>query len=187
MPNSLDKIAADVRAHDFDFVIASQHLAGGRDPWYGDYFDGITLREGQRIYLEEMLHCIERFDDFNVVGHIGYIDKYLDKYEFDDEPKPFTYADFPDIIDGILKSVIDRGKGIEVNTSNYYIYDWPTPHPSIIRRYAELGGKIVTTGSDSHFVEVVGNKIREARELIKECGLKYVCTFTKMQPEFHKL
>jgi histidinol-phosphatase (PHP family) len=188
IPASLEKIAAALRDLPFDFIIASQHVAQGKDPWFGDYFDDRTLREGQRIYLEEILYDIQRFERFNVVAHIGYVDKYLYKYDnLGEDPRPFTWRDFPDLIDAILRNVIGRGKGIEVNTSNYPVHGWPTPHPSIIRRYAELGGEIVTTGSDAHRAADIGYMIPEARGLLRECGLKYVCTFTRMEPEFHKL
>lgn len=183
---SLGKIAADVRSAPFDFIIASQHVARGKDPFEGDFFDEMTLEEGRFAYLEELYENIRRFDEFDVAGHIGYLDKYLDDYGFKDE-RPLVYDDFPELIDGILTSLVGRGKGIEVNTSNYYIHGCPMPHPSIIRRFAQLGGEVATTGSDAHFAQAVGGYIPEAQALMRECGLKYVCTFTQRKPEFHKL
>ncbi len=187
-PEVIDEVRDELAIRDFDFVIASQHAVDGRDPWYGDYFDNCNLREGHSMYLEELLMNIRRMDDFDVIGHIGYIDKYLQKYDkLGPNPKPFTYPDFPGLFDDILRFVIERGKGIEVNTSNYYVHGYPTPHPSIIKRYAEMGGEIATTGSDSHIDNMVGGWFAEATSLMRDCGLKYVCTYTKRKPEFHKL
>ncbi len=187
LTGSLQKIADDFAGHDFDFIIASQHVAQGKDPWFGDYYDEWELREGQEIYLKEILACIESFENFDVIGHIGYVDKYLSKYPQFEDPKPFIHEDFPDIIDAILKNVISRGKGIEVNTSNYPVHGYPTPHPSIIKRYAQLGGEILTTGSDSHSPQALATEFAAAYELLLQCGVKYVCTYTKRVPEFHKI
>lgn len=184
---SLPKITADLAGRQFDFIIASQHVAQGKDPWYGDYYESWTLREGQEIYLKEILYCIENFDNFDVIGHIGYVDKYLEKYPQLKDPAPFTYKDFPELIDSILKNVISRGKGIEVNTSNYRVHGWPTPHPSILKRYAQLGGEVLTIGSDAHRASEVGYMVDTAQALLLECGIKYVCTFTNRVPEFHKI
>lgn len=185
--NTLDGMAAYVREHDLDFVIASQHMIDGKDPYFPGFHEGTTVPNAQRRYLEELLYCIERLDDYNVIGHIGYLDKYLTKEQLAQGDRPFVYEDFPELIDKILRSAIERGKGIEVNTNNYFMHDWPCPHPDILKRFAQLGGEVVTTGSDAHSADVVGNKLKEAQELIQACGLKYVCTFEKMEPIFHKL
>ncbi|WP_066685282.1 histidinol-phosphatase HisJ family protein [Christensenella intestinihominis] len=184
MPGSLEKIARDVRGQAFDFVIASQHTIQGKDPYFGDSFEGKTLRQAQRDYLEEMLFDLAHYEDFDVVGHIGYLDKYLPNIESLKEKTPFEYMDFPDLLDGILKSAISRGKGIEVNTSNYSVYEWPTPIRSVLKRFRELGGEIVTLGSDAHMADKVGYRFRDAVEYMKECGVKYVCKFTARTPEF---
>jgi histidinol-phosphatase (PHP family) len=47
----------------------------------------------------------------------------------------------------------------------------------MLRRYAELGGETVTTGSDAHSVQEVGAGLKEAEELIRAAGLRYVATF----------
>lgn len=41
---------------------------------------------------------------------------------------------------------INIGKGIEVNFSGINRVGHVLPHPSIIRRYRELGGRIITIG-----------------------------------------
>ncbi|MEG0257635.1 MAG: histidinol-phosphatase HisJ family protein [Christensenella sp.] len=184
MPDSLAKISADIGTHDFDFVIASQHTINGKDPYFGDNFVGKTPKEAQKEYLEEMLFNLERYTDYDVVGHIGYIDKYLVDLDTREDKKPFEYYDFTDLLDAILSKIISQGKGIEVNTGNYYAYDWPTPIKSVLRRFTRLGGEHVTLGSDAHFADVIGYRFDEAMEYIKECGVKYVCKYTARKPEF---
>lgn len=184
LPGSLEKIKEYIGGQEFDFVIASQHTIKEKDPYFGDSFQGKTLRQAQREYLEELLYDLERFDDFDVAGHIGYIDKYLPSMEGLDSKTPFEYHDFTDLLDGILKSVISRGKGIEVNTSNYYSHGWPTPIKSVLARYVELGGEIVTLGSDAHFADVLCHRFADAVEYMRECGVKHVCRFAARKPEF---
>ena len=74
-----------------------------------------------------------------------------------------------------------------MNASGYYKYDEPMPTPDIIRRFIELGGEIITVGSDAHFKEVVGAKYKEIIGLLKSLGVKSVCTFEQMKPVFHKI
>lgn len=183
---SLNKIEEDAKSMPFDFIIASQHVAAGLDPYYGKYFREFGLREGREIYLKELCENIVNFNEFDVVGHIGYLEKYLEKNGYRNE-KTFVYSDFVDIIDEILKSVILRGRGIEVNTSNYKIHGTPNPHPSIIKRYKELGGEIITTGSDAHSSSGIAASFKETYELLKDLGFKYVCTFENRKPIFNKI
>lgn len=185
LPDWLDRIADDISGRGFDFVIASQHTAQGEDPFFGDLFPGRTLRQAQEAYLSEMLSNLQNFKgEYCVIAHIGYIDKYLDRCDLQPGDAPFQYKDFPDLIDDILLTAIRKGHGIEVNTSNYYIHGYPTPHPTIIKRFFELGGEVVTIGSDAHSADVIGHKFNEARELLKSSGAKYICTFEDMKPTF---
>jgi len=188
MAGHLGEIADDVRTGGYDFVIASQHYIVDGDPYDGDYFTGRTPQQAQSLYLEVLRDNITAFDDYDVIGHIGYVDKYLHNYgHLEKKPRPFEFGDYPELIDEILLSAINKGKGIEVNTSNYRVHGYPTPHPSILKRYAELGGEVLTIGSDSHQKRYVGFRVREAAELARSCGLEYVCTFTGRRPEFHRL
>ncbi len=186
IPESADSIAAGLLGRSFDFVLLSQHVVRGKDPWYGDYFEGKTLRAGQRLYLEEILKGVQAFDVFDCVAHIGYLDKYL-HFCMETEKKPFRYEDFPELIDEILKTVIDKEKGIEINTSNYRVHGYPTPHPGIIKRFLQLGGEVLSVGSDAHSADAIGYRIAEAYELLKACGAKYVCRFAERKPQFEKL
>lgn len=93
------------------------------------------------------------------------------------------------IISEILKTVISDGKGIEFNTS-YHRYGLKdtTPSTNILRLYRELGGEIITIGSDSHRPEHLGiSDIETAKSILKGLGFQYFCTYEKMQPIFHRL
>lgn len=173
---------------DFDFVLFSKHVVRRKDPWYEDYYAGRTLREGEQDYLEEMIADIRAYDDFDVVGHIGYVDKYLDRYTNPPEGSVrFEYQDFPDQIDTLLKELIGRGKGIEVNTSSYADQGEFMPRRSVLKRYRELGGEIITLGSDAHEAARVGSHFPEALGLLAELGFRWVCTFAGRTPHFEPI
>ena len=88
----------------------------------------------------------------------------------------------------ILKTVISDGKGIEINTSShrYGLRDL-TPSVAILRLYRELGGRILTIGSDSHRKEHLGAFIKDTMEEAKKLGFENICTFDRMRPIPHKL
>ena len=92
------------------------------------------------------------------------------------------------LIRGILKEIIKKDRGLEVNTSGYRI-DGENPLPSfeILKLYQQLGGRILTIGSDSHNTENITNKFDYTISQLKEIGFEYLTTFKNMKPEFHKI
>ena len=91
---------------------------------------------------------------------------------------------FPELFDKILREIIKRGKGIEVNTSGINRAGHMLPHPSIIRRYHELGGRIITIGSDAHKPQNVGAYIKDAIDIIAEAGFQEITLFKNREPSF---
>jgi histidinol-phosphatase (PHP family) len=94
-----------------------------------------------------------------------------------------------DMIEVILKKLIDAGKGIEINTSSfrYGMGERTTPTPGILKRYVELGGEIVTTGSDAHRVRDMGYMLDFAEQMIRNAGLNYIATFKARKPVMIRL
>ena len=99
---------------------------------------------------------------------------------------PLAYADHAEIIDEILRTLADQGKGLEMNTSGVDRCGGYLPTADYFRRFRELGGQIVTVGSDAHTSDRIGQYTREACQVLKEI-FGYVCTFENRQPIFHKL
>ena len=56
-----------------------------------------------------------------------------------------------------------------------------------MKLYRELGGTIITIGSDSHKPEHLGTFIDETKQELKTLGFKEFCTFDKMKPIYHQL
>ena len=116
-----------------------------------------------------------------MLGHLDLIRRYDNAGDY-----PFEYT--KPLIREILQIVIQDGKGIEVNTSSYrYGLNDLTPSEEILHLYRELGGTILTIGSDSHKPEQLGAHISDTRKRLKELGFRSFCTYAEMKPVFHEL
>ena len=172
-----------VERYPFDFVIGSTHLVEGTDPYYPSFWEGVSADDGIRKYLEITLENIRVFDDFDVYGHLDYIIRYVPGGE-----RHFSYESYKELVDEILRLLVGRGKGIEVNTGGYKAgLGVPNPCPDILRRYRELGGEILTIGSDAHAAEFVGSYMDEAQDVIRSCGFRYFTVFKGRKAEFVRL
>ena len=89
-------------------------------------------------------------------------------------------------VEEILRTLVRKGKGMEINTSGLDRIGDFFPGAEYLRRFRELGGEIVTAGSDAHTPDRVGRQIPEALSLLKDI-FGYVCTFAGRKPVFHKL
>ena len=165
----------------FDFVLLSFHQVEDKELWNQDFQSGKTQDEYNRIYFEEMLNTVNVFDNFSVLAHMDLMRRY-------DRFGEYPFEKIKDIAEEILKLVIEKGKGIEVNTSSFrYKLQDLTPSRDILKLYRNLGGEIITIGSDSHRAEQLGQNLLLVREELKNLGYKYFCTFDKMKPIFNEL
>lgn len=169
-------------SYEFDFVIGSIHFAGGQDPYSEDYWKGISAHEAFKKYLLHTLECVKLHDGFDVLGHLNYVCKSV----HNPTHKSFLYSDYSDICDEIMKTLVQNGKGMEINTSGVDRAGDFLPSAEFIKRFRELGGEIITVGSDSHDTSRVGQHISGALEIAKDI-FGYVCTFEKRKPVFNKL
>lgn len=176
----LEKFTA---AWPFDYVIGSVHIVNSMDPYEDEFWRNRSFTEGCTCYFESVLKNISLYDCFDSLGHLDYIVRYGPRPQ-----SPVTFQDFPEIIDEILKLIIRKGKALECNTAGYkYGLLAPNPHPSILKRYRQLGGTLLTIGSDGHKPEHLGYDFAKARELLKECGFKEYTVYQKRQPVFFSL
>ena len=174
-------------SYPFDFIIMSCHQVENKEFWTQEFQQGRSQDEYNQRYYDEILEQVKNYHDYSVLGHLDLIARY-------DKTGVYPFAKIQDKIAEILKIVIADGKGIELNTSSvrYKIHNAQgeqelTPSREILALYKELGGRIITTGSDSHKPEHLGAYIAEQSQELKKLGFKEICTFEKMQPIFHKL
>lgn len=170
------------QSYPFDFVIGSLHYIDGYDPYHPAYWEGKSMHRAYERYLEETLHCIRVHDDFDVLGHLTYVCKSPhNPYHL-----PVLYEDFPALTDDIFRELIKKGKGMEINTSGVDRVGDFLPTARHLQRFYELGGRIVTIGSDAHTPNRVGQYADRALAIVREI-FGQVCTFEKRHPIFHSL
>lgn len=159
------------------------HAFEGAELDKGDLFRENSQQEGYRIYFENLKKTVENFDNCDVYGHLDFVVRYGNF-----KNKVLRYEDYKDIIDEILTIIISKGKGIELNTSGLR-YKLNSMHPSreILKRYYELGGRIITVGSDAHVAKDLCADFDEAIKELKEIGFKEITTFKNRKPSFIKI
>lgn len=172
-----------ISENNFDFVIGSTHVVKQVDIYYPSYYEGREEEDCYREYFEETLKNAQSNVDFDVYGHLDYIVRYgPNKNKF------YTYEKYADVIDEILRTLIQKGKGIELNTAGFK-YGLGHAHPilPILKRYKELGGEIITLGSDGHAPEQIAWDFEKIPDILKEAGFHYFTIFHNRKPEFKKL
>lgn len=172
-----------VKAFPWDFVIGSSHIVDHVDIYYPAFYEGRTERSACRRYFESILENLATDVDFDVYGHLDYIVRYLPT-----KNQSFSYEKYADLIDEILRTLIAKGKGIELNMAGYkYGLGHPNPTEDILKRYRELGGEIITIGSDGHKPEQVAWDYWRVPDLLNNAGFEYFTVFKNRKPEFIKL
>ena len=159
-----------------DFVICSIHQVGNKEFWNNEFQEGLTQDEVNIGHYEEMLAVVRSFHDYCVLGHLDSIRRY-------DPFGDYPFERVRDVVAAILEQVIADGKGIEVNTSGIR-YGMGDFHPArqVLELYHDLGGTIVTVGSDSHKPEHLGSYLRAAQAELAEIGFAGITTYRNMEP-----
>lgn len=177
-----ERMRRELKERSYDFVLGSIHFVDDIDVYFQEYWQGKTVSQAQRRYFETMLQCVRVHEDYDVLAHMTY----LHKGAGSPVKTPMPLNDHRELIDEILKTLVSKGKGLELNTSGMDKCGGFLPTEDYFRRFRELGGEIVTIGSDAHRANRVGQYSREACDVLKEI-FGYVCTFEGRKPVFHKL
>ena len=171
-----EDIRKTLSENSFDQVIASVHYIEQTDPYYGGYYDGKDWRQAYGTYLETIYREMTWLRDFDIMGHFDYIVRYA--------PYPqesIRYRDFSDIMDEMFRFLIDEGKALEINTKSYQNFKGrhPVLDRDVLLRYKELGGEIISLGSDSHSPECVGTSFDTYAALLKSFGFRWTAHYEK--------
>jgi histidinol-phosphatase (PHP family) len=162
---------------EFDFVIGSSHYADGLQvAWEASFFEQ-PLRQAYEAYFRQVVRLAAE-GEFDVLGHLDLVKR--DAHKFG---KPYDGPDpYAGLIRAALRSVVERGKGIEINTSALYKgYPEPCPSLEILRWYRDLGGEILTIGSDAHIPDHVGSCFEVALEMARATGFTRLARFEQRQ------
>lgn len=174
--NHHEDIQRMLAANSFDQIIASIHYLDGTDPFYGRYYDDKDWKNAYGRYLETIYKEMTWMQDFDIMGHYDYVVRYA--------PYPqtcITYKDFSDIFDEMLRYLAQEGKALEINTKSYQLYKGREVilDTDVLLRYKELGGEIISLGSDSHNPERVGENFAHFAEFLKSLGFRWSAHYEK--------
>ncbi|NLZ45825.1 MAG: histidinol-phosphatase HisJ family protein [Clostridiales bacterium] len=181
-----DKAVSDKR---LDFVIGSIHQLQGYDDFAFLKYENenpLDIKAVNELLKKNYLEILNlaKWGKFDVLGHLTYTLRYIEG----DAGIKVDMTLFDDIIEEIFKTIIQNGNGIEINTSGLrQKYGQPFPTPNYVKMYKDLGGEILTLGSDAHRPEDIGKGIKEGTEIAKICGFKYIAYYKERKPNFIKL
>ena len=185
-PQMFPKKAAEVlSAYPFDVVLGSVHsVEPKKDLFFVNFNDpSVVVADVLEGYYQANLE-LARWNGFDSLAHLGYAERYVwGNYRI-----PFHYDPYWDIIDEILRTLIHNGKALELNTSGYrYRLGHSTPDKAVLKRYRELGGELITMGSDAHLGQDIGADFTVAMDLLLDLGYRYFAFYKERKPVMLKL
>lgn len=171
------ELAAEImQSYDFDFVVGSVHAAKFEEyeiPYSLINFSEMgaeTAKKYLDCYFDDMYEMLECFK-IDVLAHLTCPLRYINgKYELNIDCRMYE-----DKIKKILEFIIRNGIALEVNTSCVFEgskYCEFMPEEWIVRMYKEMGGYLITTGSDAHIAENSANEFDAAYEMLKRNGFE---------------
>ncbi|MDY7077971.1 MAG: histidinol-phosphatase HisJ family protein [Chloroflexota bacterium] len=175
-----EKATSVLAQGNFDFVLGSAHYAEGMQvAWEAPFFEQ-PLRQAYEAYFRQVVRLAAE-GDFDVLGHLDLIKRDAHKFgKAYDGPMPYA-----DMIRTALRSIVERGKGIEINTSPLHRgQSEPCPSLEVLRWYRELGGEIITLGSDAHTPNAIGACFDVAWQTAQAAGFTRLTTFERRQPHW---
>lgn len=166
---------------DFDFVLGSLHCC--REYSFFGVEDETLIPKILSSYYEELIEMAQ-WGKFDVLSHITFPLRFLTG----ESGHNVDMSAFEPAIKKLLKTAVKNDIGIEINTSGLRKGLGETmPGGKYIKMYHDLGGKILTIGSDAHCADDLGKGINESVQMAKDIGFNEICYFEKRKPKFIKI
>lgn len=185
--NHNPRVASEIASlPELDFIIGSLHnLKDIKDFYEFKYESAAQCMELMDAYADELIE-LAGMDFFDVMAHVGYTIRYMRRDGFN---VSFDLTTFGDKIEHLLKTLIERGKGIEINCSGFRMekIGGPTPTVDVLKLYRQLGGEIITIGSDAHRIPQAAEGLSQGFDILRELGYKYITVFEQRKPRFVKI
>lgn len=173
-----------LEGQDWDIVLGSVHAVRYKD-YTAPYstldfsaFSGAEIDGYLKTYFQEVREMVET-TDLDVLAHLTCPWRYLcGKYGIAVEESRYQVQ-----IEGILREIIRRGIALEVNTSCLDTrFNHLLPHAAILRQYKDLGGYLITVGSDAHRCDRIAYGFETALRELSRLGFQYVFSYKKRRP-----
>ena len=173
------KVMAQLRP--YDVIIGSYHNSPNGEDYYFMEFQSMTDEEiyvSLRGYFDKLIQTVQK-TDLDVLAHITYPLRYI----VGDQGRRVCLDDYENQLHRLLTSVIEKGVSLEVNSSGLrQKIGEPLPNRLILQKYRELGGTMVSLGSDSHNTKDLGKGIKECTQLLSDLRFTHITYFRKRQP-----
>ena len=177
-PHIAEHLKKISQKYPFDFIIGSSHVVDKCDPYYPSFFEGREEQTAYREYFECVLQNLKSYTNFDSLGHLDYVVRYGPT-----KNENYAWTQYQEILDAILRILIKNEIALEVNTGGYkYGLGEPNPCTDILKRYKELGGKLLTIGSDAHDPAYLAYEFSRLRELLISCGFSSYYIYKKRVP-----
>ena len=177
------KLAAEP---EMDFVLGSLHNLKDVEDFYYLHYSSLEECEEWNIKYADELVDLSKMDFYDVMAHIGYTLRYMRRDGINANYDSDAIRERTGVC---LKNLIEGGRGIEINCSGYTTPGimGPVPDVNILKMYKDLGGEIITIGTDAHKLEQTASGLREGLYILRSLGYKYITVFNKRKPEFIKI
>ena len=177
-----EKISGYLEDHDFDFVIGSVHYVDRLMLMTDAYLAGRTVEEVYRIYFEALIDSVES-GLFDILGHMEYANR-----RGIPACGPYHPAPYRAEVERLFSKMISKNVALEINTAGLRQGAGATyPCPEHVELYAEMGGTLLSIGSDAHHPDELAHEYEQATALALECGLKEVAVWRNRIPELRAL
>ncbi len=173
-----------VSRYEYDQIIGSVHNLRGKEDFY--FMKDLTYDEADKLlteYFDEIINMLE-WGNFDVVAHLTYPLRYF----YSQSGLSFDLNNYKNQIDEILSLTAKKEKALEINTAGLrQPLKKLQPEVDIIKRFRELGGKMVTAGSDAHFAEHLAADIDKAYTAALQAGFEHITFFQRRTPMMMKI
>lgn len=161
-----------VKENGYEYILGSVHNL--KDVPDFAFFDFKKVNDYPEIVdnlYKRYLADLQKLADIpyiDTVTHVTYVLRYIQAAGGDLDLSRY-YGEYEKLFAAIIKN----GKSLEINTSNLRRgFGTTMPGEDLIKLYAEMGGKLITVGSDAHRVHEIGANLEDGYKLAEKYGLK---------------
>lgn len=179
-PKEAEKV---LKLVNYDVVIGSVHLVKYKEltrAYSQIDFSKLPRDTVERYfdaYFDDMLTMLETVD-FDILAHLTCPLRYINgKYGIGLDISPYV-----DKINEILRRIIKKHIALEVNTSSYDMLNDFMPPTDVLKKYHDMGGYLITVGSDAHVAENASVNFDKAIEAIKQTGFENIYFYKNRKP-----
>jgi histidinol-phosphatase (PHP family) len=160
----------------YDVVLGSLHWIGDDVVFDEGYFRARSPREAIEPYFTELLAMV-RLGGFDVLAHVDVFKRVAHAVY-----GAYDIEEWEDYVRPVWQACIEQGIAVEINTASLR-RNIPDPHPALagLRWYRELGGDLLTIGSDGHQPAHVGYGLETALDLARAAGFARLPRYERRQ------